>query len=80
MTSQGPIGCNQFQVVVTNDNLTNAAIFNWAIGVDPNFPLQNGYIEMSGADYTYWNNTYDINQAAMDWVAEQIGVIIVSVP
>lgn len=56
-----------------NDNLNNAASFNYALLSDSQSQLSQGNLTMTGQDYTDWQT----NQYAYDWIAAQIDVTII---
>lgn len=68
------------------DNLNDSSTFYWELNkieghtddgdVLP-YTLENGNISMSYEDYFNWNNSNDINFAAYQWVANQLGVTII---
>jgi hypothetical protein len=69
------------------DNLSTSATFYWELnkveGYADNgdvFPytLEYGNISMDGEDYINWNNSTDINFAAYQWIADKLGVTIIS--
>lgn len=78
-TSTGQQQVNELKVVSNNDNLKDTTTFAWSMGIDSNFPLVVGDITMTGQDYINWNATPDINTAAYQWVAQQIGVTIITI-
>jgi hypothetical protein len=56
-----------------NDNLSNSATFYYALLSDTQVQLSQGNLTMTGEDYKTWQT----NQYAWDWIAEQIDVTIV---
>lgn len=78
-TSTGQKQVTELLVTSKNDNLKDTAVFTWQLGIDANFPLVVGDITMTGQDYINWNAQPDINTAAYNWVAQQIGVTIITI-
>lgn len=68
---------------VINDNLNDSATFWWGIyteGIDPQsrgICVSAGNLTMAGQDYINWNANPDINNAAYQWIAEQLGLTII---
>jgi hypothetical protein len=56
-----------------NDNLSDSAIFYYALLSETQSQLQQGNLTMTGQDYTLWVT----NDYAYNWVATQIDVTIV---
>jgi hypothetical protein len=56
-----------------NDNLSNAAIFYYALLSETQSQLQQGNLTMTGQDYALWVT----NDYAYNWVATQIDVAII---
>lgn len=59
------------------DNLSDQATFYWQLQDASNNKLQEGNIYMTGADYTNWNTTTDINLAAYQFVAAELNLTLV---
>ena len=78
-TSTGQQQVTELIVQSANDNLKDTATFSWGLGIDANFPLVVGNIVCTGSDYVNWNAQPDINTAAYQWVAQQIGVTIINI-
>lgn len=62
---------------VSNDNLLDSAIFGWGLYSADLQLLSSADITMSGQDYTDWNSDPDINTAAYNWIAQQLGLTII---
>lgn len=56
-----------------NDNLSNSAIFCYALLNDAQSSLQQGNLTMTGEDYDGWAT----NDYAYNWVASEIDVTII---
>ena len=56
-----------------NDNLSDSAIFYYALLSETQSQLQQGNLTMTGQDYALWVT----NDYAYNWVASQIDVTIV---
>ena len=68
---------------VINDNLKDSATFWWGIFTEGSDPGSKGIcvgssnLTMSGQDYIDWNANPDINDAAYQWIADQLGLTII---
>lgn len=66
------LGC-----VVASDNLVDAARFQYSLFDADDNPIIVSQIGMGGQDYENWNANPDINQAAIEWVAQQLNLILI---
>ena len=64
---------------IINDNLKDSATFYWAIFTAENDgnQLSQGNLTISEPDYSVWDSTSDINEAAYQWIAEQLSLTLV---
>ncbi len=67
-------------IEVAYDNLINTASFKYVLlkyysdsDISIN-PIYTGYIVMDGQDYEDWNADPDINEAAVEWVADKLNL------
>lgn len=68
---------------IINDNLTNSATFYWSIWSEdaelkPLEKLSDGNLTINGPEYDIWGSSADINQAAYEWIADQLSLILIS--
>jgi len=66
-----------FNMVCTNDNLIDSAIFYFALYVDANFQVADGVITMSGDDYISYSTSTTANDYAYQWGATQLNLTLV---
>lgn len=66
-----------FNMTSTNDNLVDSASFYYALFVDANFQVANGYISMNGADYITYSTSTTANDYAYEWGATQLNLTLV---
>ena len=68
---------------IINDNLSSSATFYWSIlssGTEEGSAgekLSEGNSTISGDDYTIWGESADINLAAYEWIASQLGLTLI---
>lgn len=68
---------------IINDNLSSSATFYWSIlssGSEPDTTgqqLSEGNSTISGNDYLVWGDAADINLAAYQWIASQLGLTLI---
>ena len=63
---------------VINDNLLDSATFYWQLMDVDKQSLSQGNLTMDGQSYIDWNNDdTDINNAAYQWIATQLGLTII---
>lgn len=66
-----------FDMSSTSDNLTNSAIFYYALYVDANFQVASGTITMTGADYIAYSTSTTANDYAYQWGAEKLNITLI---
>ena len=66
-----------FNMVSTNDNLTDSATFYYALYVDANFQVADGVLSMGGADYIAYSTSTTANDYAYQWGATQLNLTLV---
>lgn len=64
------------------DNLIDSANFYWAIWQadaedKPVKSLAEGNLTINEPDYSIWGSTSDINQAAYEWIADQLSLTLI---
>ena len=68
---------------IVNDNLSTTALFYWSIlsaGVEVDQQgdkLSEGNLTISGQDYIIWGENSDVNLAAYEWIADQLGLTLI---
>lgn len=64
---------------IINDNLKDSATFYWAIFTDENTGnlLSQGNLSIVEPDYSIWDSTADINEAAYQWICDQLGLTLI---
>lgn len=64
---------------IINDNLKDSATFYWAIFTDENTGnlLSQGNLSIAEPDYSIWDSTADINEAAYQWICDQLGLTLI---
>ena len=68
---------------IINDNLSSSATFYWSIlasGTEEGTAgekLSEGNSTISGDDYIVWGESADINLAAYEWIASQLGLTLI---
>ena len=70
---------NYINSYISYDNLKDSANFFWAIytaEID-GILLCNGELIMVEPDYSIWDSTADINQAAYEWVCNQLSLTLI---
>jgi hypothetical protein len=70
---------NWINAYIINDNLKDSATFYWAIftaETDGN-QLSQGNLTISEPDYSVWDSTSDINEAAYQWICLQLGLSLI---
>lgn len=71
------------QAYIINDNLQDSATFYWALfsgSVNPDQQdqqLAQGNLTIVDPEYDQWGQSGDINQAAYEWIAGQLGLTLV---
>lgn len=70
---------NFINAYIINDNLQDSATFYWAIftaDIDGS-QLSQGNLTMVEPDYSVWDSTADINQAAYTWICDQLSLTLI---
>jgi hypothetical protein len=70
---------NYINAYIINDNLLDSATFYWAIftsDIDGN-QLSEGNLSIIDPEYDVWGQSSDINQAAYEWICDQLGLILI---
>ena len=68
---------------IINDNLSSSATFYWSIlasgteEASAGEKLSEGNSTISGDDYIIWGEAADINLAAYQWIASQLGLTLI---
>lgn len=68
---------------IAYDNLKDTAQFNYAIfenGAEQNtqgLQLINGNLTINEPDYSIWDSTADINEAAYAWICDQLSLTLI---
>ena len=68
---------------IVNDNLSSSATFYWSIlasGTEEGSAgekLSEGNSTISGDDYIIWGEAADVNLAAYQWIASQLGLTLI---
>ena len=68
---------------IINDNLSSSATFYWSILADGSEPdtageqLSEGNSTIDGENYIIWGEASDINLAAYQWIASQLGLTLI---
>lgn len=69
---------NFINAYIIFDNLQDSAKFYWSIySNDPGILLTDGNLTMNEPDYSIWDSTADINQAAYEWICTQLGLTLI---
>jgi hypothetical protein len=70
---------NFINAYITLDNLKDTAKFYWAI-FDTEIQgtqLTQGDLIMTEPDYSIWDSTADINEAAYAWICDQLSLTLI---
>lgn len=64
---------------ITHDNLKDSATFYWAIftAETAGSQLSVGELTMEEPDYSVWDSTADINEAAYVWICDQLSLTLI---
>jgi hypothetical protein len=64
---------------IIHDNLENSATFFWAIFTadTAGTQLAQGNLTILDPDYSVWDNTANINEAAYEWICSQLGLTLI---
>lgn len=70
---------NWINAYIINDNLKDSATFYWAIFTSETngTQLSQGNLTISEPDYDLWSDSSDINQAAYEWICDQLGLTLI---
>jgi len=75
---------NYIDASIVNDNLSDYAQFYWQISSvtgtgeeQTKQSLTQGNTSISGADYTAWGASGDINKAAYEYICEQLNLTLI---
>jgi len=75
---------NYIEASIVNDNLSDYAQFYWQISSvtgtgedETKQSLTQGNTSISGADYTAWGASGDINKAAYEYICEQLNLTLI---
>lgn len=70
---------NFINAYIIHDNLLDSATFYWAIFTadTAGTQLAQGNLTIEEPDYSVWDNTADINQAAYEWICTQLGLTLI---
>ena len=72
----------KFQMAIIQDNLLDVATFYWklfSVGQEDSLEqVSQGNLTISGEDYQNWDASSDVNDAAYQWGATQLGLTIVA--
>ena len=76
---------NYIDASIVNDNLSDYAQFYWGIssvttdseGAETKQGLTQGNITISGADYTDWGPSADINLAAYQYICSKLNLTLI---
>ena len=63
---------------IINDNLKDSATFYWSIytAKTAGTQLSQGNLTMVEPDYSVWDTTTDINEAAYEWICDQLNLTL----
>jgi len=70
---------NFINAIIIFDNLKDTAEFYWSIySTDPNGNILTiGNFTMEEPDYSVWDSTNDINEAAYEWICSKLGLTLI---
>jgi hypothetical protein len=70
---------NFINAYIINDNLQDSATFYWAIFNDETngTQLSQGNLTLTNPEYDQWDSSSDINQAAYEWICDQLGLTLI---
>jgi len=69
---------NWINAYIINDNLEDTATFFWAIftAETDGTQLSQGNLIIVEPDYSVWDSTADINDAAYEWICDQLNLTL----
>jgi len=65
-----------FSLIIINDNLSSSATFYWQLLDADASKLADGNLTINEPDYDVWGSTADINQAAYQWAATELNIVL----
>jgi len=65
-----------FSLIIINDNLSSSATFYWQLLDADASKLAAGNLTIGEPDYDVWGSTADINQAAYEWAASKLNIVL----
>jgi hypothetical protein len=65
-----------FSLIIINDNLSSSATFYWQLLDADASKLADGNLTIGEPDYDVWGSTADINQAAYEWAASELNIVL----
>jgi len=65
-----------FSLIIINDNLSSSATFYWQLLDADASKLADGNLTIGEPDYDVWGSTADINQAAYEWAASKLNIVL----
>ena len=65
-----------FSLIIINDNLSSSATFYWQLLDADASKLADGNLTIGEPDYNVWGSTADINQAAYEWAASELNIVL----
>lgn len=70
---------NWIDAYIIKDNLKDTAIFYWAIFISEinSTQISEGELIMVEPDYSIWDSTADINEAAYAWICDQLSLTLI---
>jgi len=70
---------NFINAYIIHDNLLDSATFYWAIFTADNAgqQLAQGNLTIEDPEYSVWDQTADINEAAYQWICTQLGLTLI---
>ena len=70
---------NYINAYIINDNLQDNATFYWAIFTSDidGIKLSEGNLTINDPDYDVWGQSADINEAAYEWICDQLGLTLI---
>lgn len=78
--SNGSVQTGNFiDAYIIHDNLKDSAQFYWGIYTEETsgILLSQGNLTMVEPDYSIWDSAADINQAAYEWICDQLGLTLI---
>jgi hypothetical protein len=66
----------EFNLNIIYDNLYNSATFYWTLLDENTIKLQDGNLTIVEPDYSVWGSSADINEAAYQWAASKLNIIL----